>query len=83
MNEEMVREWLLEYAWLGTDAEKIREVECIMAQDHWKYVSARADQYAGAQESPGPEAFAWGTGFALSELYECHDAPHLPSCPRA
>lgn len=78
------RKWLLDYAWLGTPAEQAREVECVLAQGGWKYTEDVADQYAGAQETGGgPEEFTEGMGFALSALYECHDEPHLPTCPRA
>jgi hypothetical protein len=77
-----VEEWLLKYAWLGTEEERAREVGCIMSQNGWQHVDARADQYSGAQESPGPKSFAEGIEFALSELYECHTEPHLDTCPR-
>lgn len=81
--KEAVRAWLLDYAWMGSDDEKERTVDCIMAQDGWEFISAVADKYAGAQEETGPKAFADGEGFALSALYECHDGPHLPTCPAA
>ena len=77
-----VQAWLLNYAWLGSQAEKEAEVECIMAQEGWKYVDAVAEQFAGAQFEPGPAAADAGNEFALSALYECHDEPHLPTCPR-
>lgn len=82
MTEGEVRAWLLGYAWLGSQDEKEREVNCIMAQDGWKCIDARADQYAGAQNEPGPAAKAEGSDYVLSELYECHTGPHLDSCPR-
>lgn len=78
-----VEEFLLGYAWSGTTEERAREVECILAQDGWQYVDALADKWAGQAEVPGPEAFAEAHGMALSALYECHDEPHLPTCPRA
>lgn len=53
-----------------------------MAQEGHKYVDEVAEQFAGAQFEPGPEASAAGHEFALSALYECHDEPHLPTCPR-
>lgn len=78
-----VRNWLLNYAWLGTPEEQIREVECILAQNEWQFTEDVADKYAGAQETGGgPQEFAEGVEFALSALYECHDEPHLPTCPR-
>jgi hypothetical protein len=82
MTEEQIRAWLLDYAWAEETPEaKTAVVDCIMSQNHWQYVDARADQYAGAQNEPGPKAFAEGTEFALSELYECHTKPHLDACP--
>lgn len=81
MSEDQIRAWLLGYAWLGSLDEQAREVECILAQDGWRHVGGVADQFAGAQEEPGPAAVAAGSEYALSALYECHDGPHLPSCP--
>lgn len=77
-----VRKWLLAYAWLGTQEEQVLEVECILHQDDWRHLEALADKFAGAQFEPGPKAFDEGTEFALSALYECHDGPHLNTCPR-
>ena len=82
MTADEVRRWLLAYAWLGTPEEKESEVACIMSQDGWRYLAERADRYAGAQAEPGPKAYAEGHDIALSGLYECHDAPHLATCPR-
>lgn len=83
-DEEAVRRFLLGYAWMPEDTaeEKAAEVECILAQGAWKLVSTVADQFAGAQEEPGPAAYNEGTGFALTALYEGHDEPHLAACPR-
>ena len=62
LNKEQVRAWLLDYAWLDdTPEEKAAEVDCILAQDGWQYIDAVADQYAGAQNEPGPAAFDEGT----------------------
>jgi len=83
MTEDAVRAWLIKYAWLGDADRQKREVDCIMSQDGWKYIDAVADQFAGAQEEPGPVAYSEGVEFALSALYECHDGPHLPTCPYA
>jgi hypothetical protein len=82
LTESQVRQWLLDYAWLGTADAQALEVECILAQDGWQYIDAVADKYAGMAEVPGPEAFDEATKFALSALYECHDEPHLETCPR-
>jgi hypothetical protein len=78
---EQVRNWLLKYSWLGPKERDERIVDCIMSQDGWKSIDAVADKYAGAQNEPGPAAFAEGTEFSLSALYECHDGPHLDTCP--
>jgi len=83
LNKEQVRTWLLQYAWMpDTSEQKAAEVECILAQDGWQYIDAVADQYAGAQNEPGPAAFDEGTQYALSALYECHSSPHTDKCPR-
>jgi hypothetical protein len=80
--EAAVRAWLIRYAWADDTLEaKQARVACIMAQDDWRYIDALADKYAGQAEVPGPEAFSEAEGFALSALYECHDGPHLETCP--
>jgi hypothetical protein len=80
--QEVVRAWLLDYAWLETTPEaKAAVVDCIMAQDGWKFIDAVADQFAGAQWEPGPKAFSEGIQYALSALYECHGGPHQAACP--
>jgi hypothetical protein len=81
LSEDVVRRWLLCYAWTGTDDEKARTVECIISQGNWRHLDAIADRYAGAQAQPGPEAFSRGMHDALSGLYECHSRPHIASCP--
>lgn len=80
MTEDQVRAWLLRYAWMGTSGEQAREVECIIAQDGWKYLDARIERTKGQawDEEQATEA----EGFELSALYECHDEPHLATCPR-
>ena len=70
---------LLAYAWLGDADMQARKVECIMAQDDWRYIDCVADAFDGAQESPGVEN--GGLGYAISALYDCHGEPHLSSCP--
>lgn len=76
-----IKAFLLDYAWMGTAEEKARTVECILAQDGWQYVDALAEKFAGQAAVPGPEAVDDATGFALTALYECHEGPHLPTCP--
>jgi len=78
MRERDVRAWLADNYNISAE-----ETECIMAQDEWKFIEARAEQFAGAQWETGPEAVAAGNEFALSALVECHDGPHLPTCPYA
>jgi hypothetical protein len=83
MTKDQVKAWLLAYAWMG-DGKDAARVDCIMSQDGWKYIDAVADQFAGAQETGGgPAEMAEGTEFALSALYECHDGPHLATCPES
>lgn len=78
-----MREWLMDYAWAeDSEADKKAVVDCILSQDRAQHVDAVADSFAGASESGGgPEAMSAGREFALSALYETHDAPHLPTCP--
>lgn len=80
MTEEQIKAWLLSYAWLGSEEERAREVDCIMAQDDWKHLDAMSEHYRGMafDDRQATEA----EGFALSALYECHDGPHLSTCPR-
>jgi hypothetical protein len=77
--EEHVRKRLLDLAWLGTPEEQAAEVECILAQDGWKYLSARVEQVRG--QSWDDEQAQQAEGHALSDLYECHAGPHLETCP--
>ena len=81
-SEAAIKAWLMEYAWLGDADERRREVECIMSQGDWQYIDAMSEKYAAMAEEPGPAAVSEATGFALSALYECHDGPHLETCPR-
>jgi hypothetical protein len=84
VTRDEVRAWLLDYAWCeDSDEARARVVDCILAQDDWQIIDVTADRYAGAQFEPGPKAYDEGMGFALSALYECHDAPHLTTCPNA
>jgi hypothetical protein len=80
-NESAIRAWLAAYMGGMGPAEKMAEIDCIMAQDNWRYIDANADRYAGAQFEPGPGAFAEGIEYAISALYECHDGPHRDDCP--
>lgn len=82
MNREEVRVWLQGYAWAeDTQEEKDAVIECILSQDDWKYISTRADQFDDAWADSGEEQDVSGEEFALSSLYECHDGPHLATCP--
>lgn len=82
MSEAQIREWLLAYAWSGDEAHRQGEVDCIMSQPDWKYIDALAEKYVGQAWDPGAEGVLdEATEFALSSLYECHEAPHIPGCP--
>lgn len=77
-----IKAWLLDYAWSGTPEQQAAEVDCIMAQDGWKAIDGMTEKYVGQSWDPGGEGVLdEANGFALSALYECHDAPHLPTCP--
>lgn len=82
LDETSIRKWLEDYAWLGTSDEKQREIDCIMSQSDWKHIDAVAEKFAGQASGEEQDIMSGATGFALSALYECHDAPHLPTCPR-
>lgn len=80
--EAGVKAWLLDYAWCGTPDEQRREVDCIMAQDEWRHLSAVAEKFKGMAENPGdPKQMDEAEFMAISALYECHDGPHLDTCP--
>ena len=82
LTRKAIGQWLADYAWIEeTPEDKAAVARCIMAQDGWRYIDARADRYAGAQWEPGPAAFDEGVQFELSALYECHGEPHLATCP--
>lgn len=84
VNQEAIKTWLLGYAWLGSTEERAAEVECIMAQREWEYLDARVEHLLGQRsgERTVEEDLSEAEGMALSGLYECHDGPHLPTCPR-
>lgn len=81
LTKEQVEEMLLAYAWAGDAESQKREVECIMAQNEWELIEVQADKYAGAQFEWHPGLMDEATGWAVSALYECHDGPHLKTCP--
>jgi len=81
MTEDQIREWLLGYAWLGTREERAAEVDCIIAQgDVESIVDGLTEKFSGQAVDDAQAGQA--SEFALSSLYECHEAPHLPTCPR-
>lgn len=82
MTKDEVRTWLLWYAWLGTSDEQTREVDCIMSQDDWKHLEVRKEQLRGQASGEETNLNEEVDGYALSGLYECHDGPHLATCPR-
>lgn len=81
--EVEIRDWLISYAWMGDEDTKRRVVECIMTQDDWKFIDGRTEHLAAQAEDPGPAEWAQAHGFALSALYECHNGPHIETCPEA
>lgn len=73
-----VETWLLTYY----KEDYVRPyLPCIKEQGDWQYVASHADQFAGAQPGDGEDAFSEGMEFAISALLECHDGPHIASCP--
>lgn len=83
MTEEDIRSWLIGYAWLGSDEEQRREVDCIMSQGDWKHLEARKEQLRAQASGEETNLEDEVNVIALSTLYECHDGPHLVTCPRA
>lgn len=81
VDREQVQEWLLNYAWMGTPDTRAREVECIVSQGEWQHLSAREEQLRAQASGDETHLEADVHGHALSALYECHDGPHLPTCP--
>lgn len=78
--EAAIREWLLRYAWMGTEEEQAREVDCIMAQGEVaSIVDGLTERFAGMANDDSQRLEAHE--FALSSMYECHDGPHLETCP--
>jgi hypothetical protein len=83
MTEEQIQAWLHKYAWLGTEEEQNLEVACIMAQDDWKYLEVRKEHLRAQASGEETNLEEQVDEFALSALYECHDGPHLDTCPRS
>lgn len=81
--EAAIREWLMQYAWLGTEDERTREVDCIMSQDGWKHIPERIEAFKGQASGEETDLDTQATELALSELYECHDGPHIDGCREA
>lgn len=83
-SEQAIRSWLLAYAWMDhSDAVKAAEVDCIMAQGEWRHLEARVENLMAqcSGENDLDTDIDDAEGFALSALYECHEAPHSPACP--
>lgn len=83
MTKQEIRAWLVRYAWLGTTEAQEREVDCIMAQDDWKRLEVRKEQLRGQASGEETDLEVEVDEFALSALYECHDGPHLDTCPQS
>jgi hypothetical protein len=79
VTSEQVRTWLLAYL-AGTEDALI---DCVLHQDDWRHLSAQTEHYAAMAETPGPKAVTQAQEFALSALIECHEGPHLATCPDA
>jgi hypothetical protein len=76
------REWLLAN-YLVPDREAEAFLDCVEAQGGFDYLDAQAERYAGMAWEPGPAAVDEGYAFALTALVECHEGPHLATCPDA
>jgi hypothetical protein len=86
VTEDEIRAWLAHYIDphpSGVYAAELGVVDCIMSQDDWKHTDVWIDRYSDAQfGDEDPEVVKKrATEFALSSLYECHDGPHLDTCP--
>jgi hypothetical protein len=80
--EEAVTAWLTRYAWAeNTEDAKRRVVACIIAQGEWRRLDARVERTRG--QAWDAEQATEAEGFELSALYECHEGPHLDTCPNA
>jgi hypothetical protein len=93
-NKDAIREWLFDYIWGGpayqtpSEAElvvkyKNNVIECIFSQDTWQYLDVRIEKLMSQRsgERTVREDMEEALGLELSSLYECHEGPHLPTCP--
>lgn len=80
--KDELRAWLLDYAWSGTKEQQAAEVECILTQDRWQHVAAHAEHLRAQLNDPDDQfEQRQARGMAVSALYECHDGPHIDTCP--
>lgn len=78
---EVIRAWLVEPLWEGDTAEARQPVvDCIMAQDGWRFARQRLDLLR-SEGFTDPEARELLHGL-LTMLYDHHSGPHLETCPK-
>ena len=86
LTRKAVIDWLREN-YLSSTQESAMLLNCIASQldaTALAVLDARADRFAGAQESGGgPAEFTAGLEFAMTALVECHEGPHADGCPYA
>ena len=81
MTKDEIQAWLLNY--VVPAEEQLRVVDCIMSQDGWKYLELHREQLRAQASGEETHLEEQIDGYVLSGLYECHDGPHLATCPRA
>jgi hypothetical protein len=78
--ENVIRGWLLSGAWYEDTTEaKQAVVDCIMAQDGWRFVRGRLEHLR--REGFHDDFIRTVLRHLLTGLYERHYAPHLDTCP--
>jgi hypothetical protein len=89
-NKDAIRKWLYDYIWQPSSFEtrsameyKNSILDCIFSQDNWQYLDARVERLMGMRsgENSVEDDMSEAIGLELSSLYECHDEPHLDTCP--
>lgn len=90
-NKDAIRKWLFDYIWGGPQGVPVESVEahknaildCIFSQNNWQYLDARVERLMGMRsgERSVEDDMNEALGLELSSLYECHDGPHLDTCP--
>lgn len=92
-SKDAIRKWLYDYIWGGPQrgedlAEQIEKyknaiLDCIFSQDTWQYLDVRVERLMAQRsgERSVEDDMNEALGLELSSLYECHDGPHLDTCP--